>query len=155
MHILKRVVSETVERKETMKCSHCGSDLKGKDICSRCGRKTEPVPDIEVEYKDFKVSEYLEIRQKEHKASSGSEAVAHEGKQRDIPDKGSREEPVTDDKTSENTRGRTPAEGDLVRRMPAPASPEGMRLSPFAFTMTLLLLAALAGALYLWRFLMR
>jgi DNA-directed RNA polymerase subunit RPC12/RpoP len=138
-----------------MKCPHCGSDLKGKDLCSRCGKKIEPVPEIEVEYKDFKVSEYLEIRQKEHKTSSGTEAGAHEGKRQEIPNKISCEVPVTDEKTSENTRGRTPAEGDLVRRMPAPGSLEGMRLSPFAVTIILLFLAALAGALYLWRFLMR
>lgn len=131
-----------------MKCPQCGFDLKGKDLCSRCGRKIEPVPEIEVEYKDFKVSEYLEIRRKEHKTSSGTAAGAHEGKQ-------SCEMPLMDEKTSENTREKTPVEGDLVRRMPALGSPEGMRLSPFAVTMILLLLAALAGALYLWRFLMR
>ena len=138
-----------------MKCPHCGADLKGKDVCSRCGRKIEPAPELEVEYKDFKVSEYLEIRQKEHKTSSGTETGAQVGKQQGIPYRVSRKMPVMDEKTEENTRGRTPAEGDLVRKMPAPGSPKGKRSSCFTLAIILLLLAALAGALYLWRFLAR
>ena len=131
-----------------MKCPHCGADLKGKDLCSRCGRKIEPAPELEVEYKDFKVSEYLEIRQKEHKTSSGTEAGVQEGEQ-------SRKVPLMDEKSAENTRGRTPAEGDRVRTISAPGSPEGKRYSSLAVAIILILLAALAGALYFWRFLAR
>jgi len=135
-----------------MKCPHCGADLKGKDVCSRCGRKIEPAPELEVEYKDFKVSEYLEIRKKEHKPSAGTEAGAQEGKQQAIPSRVSRR---MSERPSENTRGRTPAEGDQVREMPAPGSPKGKRASSFTVAIILLLLAALAGALYVWRFLAR
>ncbi len=72
----RELFSRTGERKQTMKCPHCSADLNGKDICGTCGRKIEQAPEIEVEYKDFKLSEYLEIRRKEHKTSSGTEADA-------------------------------------------------------------------------------
>jgi hypothetical protein len=46
-----------------IKCPYCGNDLSGKEICSRCGKSTDAArKDIEVEYKEFKVSEFLEIR---------------------------------------------------------------------------------------------
>jgi uncharacterized Zn finger protein (UPF0148 family) len=138
-----------------MKCPHCGADLKRKDLCGNCGRKIEQAPEIEVEYKDFKVSEYLEIRQKEHKTSSGTETGNQEGKQQGIPHGVSRKMPRMDEKTSEKTRRRTPAEGDLGRKMPAPGSPEGKGSSSFAVAIIFLLLAALVGAFYLWRFLAR
>ncbi len=135
-----------------MKCAHCGAELKGKDLCSECGKKTERAPELEVEYKDFKVSEYLEIRKKERKPSMGSEAGAQENKQQAVPSRVSRR---MSERPSENTRGKTPAEGDQVREMPAPGSPKGKRASSFTVAIILLLLAALAGALYVWRFLVR
>jgi hypothetical protein len=46
-----------------MQCPHCGNELSGALHCSKCGRKAaHPKRDIEVEYKEFKVSEFLEIR---------------------------------------------------------------------------------------------
>ena len=46
-----------------MQCPHCGNELSGATLCSKCGRKVSlPKRDIEVEYKEFKVSELLEIR---------------------------------------------------------------------------------------------
>jgi ribosome assembly protein YihI (activator of Der GTPase) len=48
-----------------MKCPDCGTDLHGKDRCSKCGKKIElPQKDVEVEYKEFTLSEFLEIRKK-------------------------------------------------------------------------------------------
>ncbi len=42
--------------------------MKGQAVCNRCGKKFEdPSHGIEVEYKDFKLSEFLEIRSKERK----------------------------------------------------------------------------------------
>ena len=46
-----------------MQCPHCGNEVSGAMLCSKCGRKAGlPTRDIEVEYKEFKVSELLEIR---------------------------------------------------------------------------------------------
>ena len=46
-----------------MQCPHCGNEVSGATLCSKCGRKVStPKRDIEVEYKEFKVSELLEIR---------------------------------------------------------------------------------------------
>lgn len=46
-----------------MNCPYCGCELKDKDICSSCGREIKSAqPDIEVEYKEFRISEFLEIR---------------------------------------------------------------------------------------------
>ncbi len=48
-----------------MKCTACGADMKGLTVCEVCGKKTEgPLKKVEVEYKDFKISELLEIRPK-------------------------------------------------------------------------------------------
>ncbi len=50
---------------ESMKCTACGADMKGLTVCEACGKKTESPPrKVEVEYKDFKISELLEIRPK-------------------------------------------------------------------------------------------
>jgi hypothetical protein len=58
-----------------MQCPHCGNELSGEMPCSKCGRKVSPKGDIEVEYKEFKVSEFLEIRksQQESRAEGTSE----------------------------------------------------------------------------------
>lgn len=114
----RELILRTTERKQSMKCPHCGADLKQKDICGGCGRKLEPAPEIEIEYKDFKVSEYLEIRQKEHKTPSETEAGDPEGKQQGIPH-------------------------GVSRKMPRTVA------------IILVLLALMAGAFYLWRFLAR
>ena len=49
-----------------MRCSYCGSETGEKDICAVCGKKQKgPDSDVEVEYKEFKISEFLEIRKKQ------------------------------------------------------------------------------------------
>jgi hypothetical protein len=73
-----------------MNCPYCGNELSGKDVCARCGKKTEmPKPKVEVEYKEFKVSEFLEIRQKQEvlqaeKESSGSTETDFRVKREDV-----------------------------------------------------------------------
>ncbi|MBE0425413.1 MAG: TFIIB-type zinc ribbon-containing protein [Nitrospirae bacterium] len=52
-----------------MKCPDCGKELNKNYECKNCGKKIEPhQPDIEVEYKEFKLSEFLEIRRKKNKS---------------------------------------------------------------------------------------
>lgn len=56
-----------------MKCPDCGTELHGKDRCSKCGKKIElSQKDVEVEYKEFQLSEFLEIRKRPD--VSGSDA---------------------------------------------------------------------------------
>ena len=63
-----------------MKCPDCGKELDGKNICPQCGKKIEAtVEDIQVEYKEFPKSEFLEILAKHQKTGTDSaEAVAKE-----------------------------------------------------------------------------
>ncbi len=138
-----------------MECSYCGADLKGKDVCSKCGRKVEKAPELEIEYKDFKVSEYLEIRRKEHRAAGGVETGAQEDKRPTIPSRVSRRMPRMEEKTPEDTRGGTTAKEDPTKETAATGTPGGKRASSLTVAIVLLCLAVLAGAIYLWRFLAR
>lgn len=45
-----------------MKCPHCGKETKGEKACEHCGKALLPSRGMEVQYKDFKVSELLDIR---------------------------------------------------------------------------------------------
>jgi hypothetical protein len=50
---------------ERMKCPDCGSELDRNNVCSDCGMIVEShEQEIEIEYKEFPKSEFLEIRQK-------------------------------------------------------------------------------------------
>lgn len=61
-----------LESGQHMKCPHCGNELDGKDICAKCGGKVSmQEAGLEVEYKDFKISEFLEIRKKQQKPGNG------------------------------------------------------------------------------------
>ena len=52
-----------------MKCPRCDAHISGQMKCSKCGLNVADFQkEIEVEYKDFKTSEFLEIRQKKHAA---------------------------------------------------------------------------------------
>ncbi len=60
-----------------MRCPNCDNELDEKHICSKCGKKiTVPEPGIEVEYKEFKVSEFLEIRRKQQTSLDSGEGKA-------------------------------------------------------------------------------
>jgi uncharacterized membrane protein YvbJ len=62
-----------------MKCPNCGNDMDAKDVCDKCGKKAEvEKPEVEIEYKEFKLSEFLEIRKKQ-KVSGGQEEFLEAG----------------------------------------------------------------------------
>ena len=42
-----------------MQCPHCGKETKTGKVCEKCGSSLQG---IEVQYKDFKVSEFLDIK---------------------------------------------------------------------------------------------
>lgn len=57
-----------------MKCPRCDTDITGKSKCSKCGVEIAGSRDeVEVEYKDFKTSELLEIRHKKQAAHDHEE----------------------------------------------------------------------------------
>lgn len=57
-----------------MKCPRCDTDITAKKKCNTCGLNVAASGgEIEVEYKDFKTSEFLEIRQKRQTGPSGEE----------------------------------------------------------------------------------
>jgi hypothetical protein len=65
-----------------MKCPDCSAVLDGKDICGGCGKKIEmPGQEVEIEYKEFKISEFLEIRKKQERPHAGT---AHEKVKKDL-----------------------------------------------------------------------
>ena len=48
-----------------MKCPHCDAEMSAQKKCGKCGFEVADDRDeVEVEYKDFKTSELLEIRHK-------------------------------------------------------------------------------------------
>lgn len=113
-----------------MQCPHCGNEVTGAMLCSKCGRKViPPKRDIEVEYKEFKVSEFLEIRksQQESRAEGTSE-------------------PGTEQKG-----------GPLSQQSPANSieKPTGRRTKRLLITFLLILIffGLVAGAYYFLRFL--
>ena len=60
-----------------MKCPRCDTDITGKRKCGKCGLDfAESRKGIEVEYKDFKTSELLEIRHKKQAAHDYEEIKA-------------------------------------------------------------------------------
>ena len=45
-----------------MECPHCGEEIRKGEECKRCAKKVVPSKEMEVQYKEFKVSELLDIR---------------------------------------------------------------------------------------------
>ena len=45
-----------------MKCPHCGEEIPGGNECKKCGKRILASKEMEVQYKEFKVSELLDIR---------------------------------------------------------------------------------------------
>ena len=45
-----------------MKCPHCGKETKGERVCGQCGKGLLSPGGMEVRYKDFKVTELLDIK---------------------------------------------------------------------------------------------
>lgn len=54
------------EKRLHMKCPFCGQETSTGEICNHCGKKmNKPSDDVEIEYKEFTLSEFLEIRKKQ------------------------------------------------------------------------------------------
>jgi hypothetical protein len=121
-----------------MNCPYCGCELKDEDICGSCGRDIKSAqPDIEVEYKEFKISEFLEIRKA----------------QQQLPAKGSSEplplelitgDPVPSDKYQER---------ELQQNMPSEKGRKNNALLYAAWG--LIIITVIAGIAYIMRLLFR
>ena len=70
-----------------MRCAACGAGMEGKTECAKCGSKaTNPADNLEVHYKEFKMSEFLEIRSKPRgSASEGRESQADHTRKSPFP----------------------------------------------------------------------
>lgn len=127
-----------------MNCPGCGFDLKGKGICSRCGAKIED--SIEVEYKDFKISELLEIRHIKHKTGH------KETKQAKLSEK------VVDTVRAKNAGAarveNTGNNNDRTRAKNARKQflSRDRKTSKNIIRVVLLVLAIIAGVFFVWRF---
>lgn len=114
-----------------MQCPHCGNEVNGAMPCSKCGGKVSlPKRDIEVEYKEFKVSEFLEIRKSQQE--SRAEGTSEPGTEQ----KGG---PVSLQPPANMTGKRAPG--------------RGTKKLLIAFLLILIIFAVMAGAYYLLRFL--
>ncbi len=51
-----------MEVNNAVNCPHCGKVTTGGKTCDSCGRDLTPSQGVEVQYKDFKVSELLDIK---------------------------------------------------------------------------------------------
>jgi len=75
-----------------MTCPDCGSELDKNNACSNCGMTVEShEQDIEIEYKEFPKSEFLEIRKKPKSETEHAEMPAEKDrKKKKIPPKTAR-----------------------------------------------------------------
>jgi len=68
---------------EHMKCPDCSSELDENNICSNCGMTVERhEQEIEIEYKEFPKSEFLEIRKKPKSETESAEIAVENGKRK-------------------------------------------------------------------------
>lgn len=49
------------------KCARCGSEINPDGSCVKCGPDKKQTQDVEIEFKNFKISELLDIRVHAHK----------------------------------------------------------------------------------------
>lgn len=49
-----------------MECPSCGEEIKAGKECQECGKRAVPPKEMEIQYKEFKVSELLDIRMTSH-----------------------------------------------------------------------------------------
>ena len=49
-----------------MKCPHCCEDIGAGQACGKCGKDAGSFQEMEVQYKDFKLSELLDIKVTKH-----------------------------------------------------------------------------------------
>jgi hypothetical protein len=124
-----------------MKCPYCGNELNGKELCSGCGRKVKiPKQDIEVEYKEFPVSEFLEIR-KRHQTSQGKEkdeSTREDLRKQESSYETERERPAPVQETKNSIQKTGPVEHDNKKK-------------PFSTVIIILLIiAVIIGGYYFW-----
>jgi len=127
-----------------MKCPDCGTELHGKDRCSKCGKKIElPQKDVEVEYKEFTLSEFLEIRKRAD--VSGSDA-----------DTSTPPEETKQQKAFHETAGKIalPAKASEIKAEQANTEKKDKKLFP-AVMIFLLVAVFIAAAFFLIKFLFR
>ena len=55
-----------------MKCQECGKEAGAGMACKNCGKEAGPPKAVEVEYKNFKISELLDIKMSRHISSGKS-----------------------------------------------------------------------------------
>ncbi len=108
-----------------MKCPDCGEEIGTGKACEKCGKDVVPSKGVEVEYKDFKISELLDI-----KMTGG----------------------VSSGKTMKKHGSAQEKEGGSEKAIPAEEKTSGKEL--LVLTSVIVILAAMAGA-YLLGFLMR
>jgi hypothetical protein len=126
-----------------MKCPDCGTELHGKDRCSKCGKKIElPQKDVEVEYKEFTLSEFLEIRKRAD--VSGSDADT------------STPEDTKQQKAFHEAAGKipTPANVSEIKAENGKTEKRNKKLLP-ALVLSLLIAASVAAAFFLIKYLFR
>ena len=109
-----------------MKCPRCDADISTQKKCSKCGFNVADNRDeLEVEYKDFKTSELLEIRRKKQTTPPDAETKIFE----------------------------QPGEDVIKREGPVNPSPEARKSSFPILTVVVLILALIIGGLFLVRLL--
>ncbi|TAN40066.1 MAG: hypothetical protein EPN25_09170 [Nitrospirae bacterium] len=59
-------------------CPHCGKETAAGDVCRHCGRDIRAQQGLEVQYKDFKGSEMLDIKMSSPAGQRNAQS-AHEG----------------------------------------------------------------------------
>jgi hypothetical protein len=59
-----------------MECPRCGEEIKSGKECEKCGKRAVASKKMEVQYKDFKVSELLDIKMTSHVSRDGIEKPA-------------------------------------------------------------------------------
>jgi hypothetical protein len=126
-----------------MKCPDCGAELHGKDRCSKCGKKIEiPQKDVEVEYKEFTLSEFLEIRKKPDVSGSDADtSTPEENKQQKAFHETASKIPL-------------PAKVSEIKAENGKTEKRNKRLFP-AVILFLLIAASIAAAFFLIKYLFR
>ena len=110
-----------------MKCPRCNADMSTQKKCSKCGYNVAGNQDeLEVEFKDFKTSELLEIRHKKQTMSPDAET-----------------------KAIMNQSG----EDAIKSEIPVNPSPETKKRPLHVLTIVVLILALITGGIFLVRLL--
>jgi len=113
-----------------MKCPHCDAEMSAQKKCGKCGFEVADDRDeVEVEYKDFKTSELLEIRHRKQTAP-----------------------PAAGTNISAEQSAMDAVKGEIPASTPSPET----RKSPLpALTVVVLILALLIVGFFILRFLVQ